>query len=78
MMNDLQKRIEDRLAAEVEAGQVKCPLCCHVFDCDDMEGLTTFHGEKGPQTHECPGCEVMLMVEEYVTRTFTVTVKDDE
>ncbi len=84
MMSDVQaelnRRIDARLQIDFESRLVRCPECRYVFEWSEMADLITLHGEHSPQVRECPGfsCDKQLTIEEKVTRTFTVTVKDDE
>ncbi len=82
MMSDvraeLNRRIDARLQIDFESRLVRCPGCRYVFEWSEMADLITLHGEHGPQVRGCPGCDKQLVIEEEVTRTFAVTVKDDE
>ena len=56
---------------------IVCPKCGHIFDDpEDTSRHVTYWGENEPKEEECPNCEAKLLVEEFVSRTFEVTVKE--
>ena len=58
---------------------VRCP-CGHVFDKEALrENATTWGNAGEPQDWECPDCDRVLCVTEYVSRTYEVeTVEPGE
>jgi len=59
-----------------EAEEIKCPKCGYVFTPEETQDYATFWGEDGSQDAGCPECETNLVIDEMVSRTFDVTVKE--
>ncbi len=59
-----------------EAQEIKCPKCGYVFEPEDKYYFTTMWAEEGPKDTDCPSCETKLVIDETVSRTFEVTVKE--
>lgn len=74
-VSDLQKRIEARLQADLDAQNIRCPKCGYIWDMEALSAHITYHGEDGPRDDECPNCEAELTITEDVVRTFEVSVR---
>lgn len=76
------RRVERALDLEMArlkaASEIHCPECNYEFDYEDMDAHVTYHGEDGPKDTECPSCDCKLTIDEDVTRTWEVTVKEED
>lgn len=76
----IKQAVTTCLGAQVDAENIKCPVCGHVWDEEGRAFHSTFDGGYGARDDECPECETVLTIEchECVTWHFEVKVKAAE
>lgn len=75
---DLLEQIQRRMHLE---DHPPCPHCGHELDMTDSDRVVshvTYWGEDEPVAADCPGCNVVIYVQEHVSRSWTIGRTPDE